>query len=93
MVSVFQVDVTFAMSLFHQVGDDLLPDAASLVIKQAAMASLLRGTDVMGQVFPRTTCGQHIQDAVDDFAVINPFAATPFWLGQKRLDALPLGIG
>lgn len=70
MVSIIEVDFAFPISEFHQLTDDLLPDAAALIFQQPPMASTPGGLDVMWQIFLTTPRGQDIQYAIDDFSVI-----------------------
>ncbi len=92
MISILEVDQPLAISFFHQVAQDLLPDATTLIFEQPPVAGLIRGINVMRHVFPPTTGVEDIENAIDHFTFVGARASKSFWFRQKPLDSLPLSV-
>ena len=92
MVSVIEIEQAFAVGFFHQLAENFLPDAAALIIEQAAVAGLIRGINVVRQVLPAATGREDVENAIDDLTVVDAWASARFGFGQEGFDAVPLGI-
>jgi len=72
--------------------DDLLPDAAPLVVEQAAVAGFRHGGNVMGQVFPLAAGFEHVQDAIENFPLVGPRPSGPRAFRQQGAQIVPVDI-
>lgn len=87
------MQIPAAVRFLQQDLNNLLPDAAPLVFKQAPVAGFGRSGDVMGQVFPLTAGLEHVQDAVENFSFVGPRPPSPCPFRQQGLQIIPLEIG
>ncbi len=70
MVSIVEINLASSIGELDQFPDDLLPDAAPLILQQASVASGIRSIDVVWKILPTTAGSQDVQDTVDDLALI-----------------------
>ena len=92
MIGIGEIQISAAVGFLQQDADDLLPHAAALVFKQAAMAGFRRGGNVVGQVFPLTAGFEHVQDAIENFPFVGSGPSGPRAFRPQDVQIVPLGI-
>lgn len=93
MISIVEIYQPFAIGFLPQLAHNLLPDPATLVLEQPTITRLIGCLNVMGHIFPAATRRQDLQNAIEDFTLVNPGAACGRWFGQQAFDMFPLGVG
>jgi len=93
VVSSVEIAQPSAVSCFHHFAENLLPDPAALVFEQPAVTRLIGRSNVMGQIFPAAPGGQDVQNAIDNFTLVDPGATSGRWLRPQALETFPLGVG
>ncbi len=92
MIGILPVEQFATVGFFAQRRQNLWPHAPALQFQQAPMTGLVGGCNVMRQIFPRATRRQHVQDTIDDFAIIGTWATRLGVFRQKTFDEVPLFI-
>lgn len=82
MIRIVEIEQPFAVSLFHQVPHQFLPDPPTLVVEQPTIAGLIGGANVMRQILPAAARREDIQNAIKHFTLIAPGTTRGCWFWQ-----------
>ena len=92
MIRILEIDQPFAVSLFHQLTHNLLPDPAALVVEQPTVTGLIGCPNVMGQILPPAARREDIQNAIEHFTLIAAGATRGRWFWPQPFETFPLQV-
>ena len=92
MGGILEIEEPPAVRFFPQIAQPLLPDPPPLILQPPPIAGLLRGRDVVWQVFPPAAGRQHVQNAIEDLSLVDTRASSSLGAWHKPFEAGPLGV-